>query len=40
LPDELEGVQAVYATDGLNDEEIIGAYFVRGQKSARYRYFS
>ena len=27
LPDELEGVQAVYATDRLNDEEIYWSVF-------------
>jgi hypothetical protein len=39
LPDELEGVQAVYATDGLNDEEIYWSVFFSRPKTDKERYF-
>jgi hypothetical protein len=39
LPDELEGVQAVYATDGLNDEEIYSSVFCSRSKIGKVPLF-
>ena len=39
LPDELEGVQAVYATDRLNDEEIYWSVFCSRPKTGKVPLF-